>query len=158
LIQEGPVPNLWVLTSGPLPPNPAELLGSARARELIAQLLERADVLVFDSPPIVALADAAILSTQTDGVLLVLDAASTRRDVARRAVEALRRVNARVLGVVLNRMPIKGEGYYYYYYQSDAQESRSGSGLTGVLRNGRKRSRRRPATPPVTVPHSGDTG
>ena len=158
LIQEGPVPNLWVLTSGPLPPNPAELLGSARARELTGQLLERADMVIFDSPPIVALADAVIMSTQTDGVLLVLDVSHTRRDVARRAVEALRRVNARVLGAVLNRMPLQGEGYYYYYYQSDTDSSDSGSGLTGALRNGRKRTRRRQPPPSITVPHSGDTG
>jgi len=115
-------------------------------------------MVVIDSPPIVALADAAIMSAQTDGVLLVLDVAHTRRDVARRAVEALRRVNARVLGVVLNRMPLQGQGYYYYYYQTDTQESDSGSGLTGALRNGRRRARRRPPAPPVTVPHSGDTG
>ncbi len=157
LIQEGPVPNLWVLTSGPLPPNPAELLGSTRAKELIAQLLAQADMVLFDSPPIVALADAVIISTQTDGVLLVLDVGHSRREVARRAVEALRRVNARVLGVVLNRMPIRGEGYYYYYYQSDAQGSENGGNLASALRNGRKRSRRRQPAPPVTVPHSGES-
>ena len=158
LIQEGPVPNLWVLTSGPLPPNPAELLGSARGRELTSQLLERADIVIFDSPPTVALADAAIMSTQTDGVLLVLDAGHTRREIARRAVEGLRRVNARVLGVVLNRVPPQGEGYYYYYYQYGAQSSENGSGLTTALRNGRKRSRRRQPAPPVTVPDSGESG
>jgi non-specific protein-tyrosine kinase len=152
LIQDSAVPNLSVLTSGPLPPNPAELLGSARARELFAQLLERADMLLLDSPPTVALADAAILSTQADGVLLVLDAGRTRREVARRALEALNRVNARVLGTVINRMPLKGDGYYYYYYSYENYGTGSGQSADGSSRNGRRRGlRRHPRdTAPVT--------
>jgi Mrp family chromosome partitioning ATPase len=118
LLQQSPVSGLSVLTSGPLPPNPAELLGSARMRDLLNELLTLADMVVVDSPPTVALADAAILSTQVDGVLLVVEAGKTRREIARRAMEALRRVNARVIGVVLNRMPIQTDGYYYYYYDN----------------------------------------
>ncbi len=147
LLQPTAVPGLSVLTSGPLPPNPAELLGSARMRELLAHLSAQADVVLLDSPPTVALSDAAILSTQCDGVLLVFDAGSTRREVARRAVEALRRVNARVVGAVLNRMPLQGDGYYYYYYYnygyyytSDGEggdHKPSGNGRWG--RNGRDR-------------------
>ncbi len=147
LLQPTAVPGLSVLTSGPLPPNPAELLGSARMRELLAHLSAQADVVLLDSPPPVALSDAAILSTQCDGVLLVFDAGSTRREVARRAVEALRRVNARVVGAVLNRMPLQGDGYYYYYYYnygyyytSDGEggdHKSSGNGRWG--RNGRSR-------------------
>jgi non-specific protein-tyrosine kinase len=116
LVQDTTVPGLQVLTSGPLPPNASELLGSARMRELLAALGSQADVLLLDSPPATALADAAVLATQTDGVLLVLDAGATRREVARRAIEALRRVNARVVGAILNRLPTSGGGYYYYYY------------------------------------------
>jgi len=143
LIQDSPVPNLSVLTSGPLPPNPAELLGSARAKELLAQLLDRADMVLLDSPPTVALADAAILSTQTDGVLLVLDAGRTRREVARRALEALNRVNARVLGTVINRMPLKGDGYYYYYYSYDNYSTEDGQSAGGGSRSGRRRGLKR---------------
>lgn len=116
LLQESTVPGLQILTSGPLPPNASELLGSARMRELLAALGSQADVLLLDSPPATALADAAVLATQTDGVLLVLDSGATRREVARRAMEALRRVNARVVGAILNRLPTSGGGYYYYYY------------------------------------------
>ena len=116
LLQETAVPGLRVLTSGPLPPNAAELLGSARMRELLAELTAQADIVVLDSPPATALSDAAILSTQCDGVLMVLDSGSTRREVARRALEALHRVNARVVGALLNRMPLRGGGSYYYYY------------------------------------------
>lgn len=150
LIQEGPVPNLSVLTSGPLPPNPAELLGSSRMRELLAQLLERADMVLIDTPPAVALADAVIVSTQTDGVLLVLDAAHTRRDVARRALEALRRVNARVLGAVINRVAVRGDGYYYYYYYSHYGETGS-DGHGNGSGNGKRRSRQR-RRPPASAP------
>ncbi len=152
LIQEGPVPNLSVLTSGPLPPNPAELLGASRMRELIAQLLELADIVLVDTPPAVALADAAIMSTQMDGVLLVLDAGHTRREVARRALEALRRVNARIIGTVLNRVSLRGEGYYYYYYYhyGDYGLENNGHGPNGSG-NGKRRGRprRRPAGAPV---------
>jgi capsular exopolysaccharide synthesis family protein len=116
LLQEASVPGLRVLTSGPLPPNPAELLGSARMKELLVELTAVADTVVLDSPPATAFSDAAILSTQSDGVLLVLDSGHTRREIARRSLEALGRVNARVVGVLLNRMPTRGAGYYYYYY------------------------------------------
>ncbi len=145
LLQETQVQNLRVLTSGPLPPNPAELLGSTRMKELLAELTALADIVVLDSPPATALSDAAILSTQCDGVLLVLDSGKTRREVAKRALEALKRVNARVVGALLNRMPTRGAGYYYYYYyythyytSGDGQDGSSPSG------NGREPGRRLP--------------
>ena len=116
LLQDTTVPGLQVLTSGPLPPNASELLGSTRMRELLTDLGRLADVLILDSPPATALADAAVLATQTDGILLVLDAGNTRREAGQRAIEALERVQARVLGAVLNRLPASGGGYYYYYY------------------------------------------
>lgn len=130
LLQETGVPGLRLLSSGPLPPNPAELLGSARMRELLAQMEALADIVVLDSPPATALSDAAILATQCDGVLLVLDSGKSRREEARRALEALGRVNARVVGAVLNRMPTRGRGYYYYYnyysYHYGQNDERSG--------------------------------
>ena len=79
ILQDTGVTGLRVLTSGPLPPNAAELLGSTRMHELLVELHTRADVVVIDSPPVTALSDAAVLATQTDGVLLVLDAGKTRR-------------------------------------------------------------------------------
>lgn len=160
LLQETTVPGLRILTSGPLPPNAAELLGSARMKELLAQLLTETDIIVLDSPPATALADAAILSTQCDGVLLVLDSGSTRREVARRALEALRRVNTRVIGALLNRMPLRGGGSYYYYYYyyyghyySDDHRNGHGNGAgraTGLRRwlgrNGRSQENGRAQT------------
>ena len=109
LLQETSVPGLSVLSSGPLPPNAAELLGSERMRELLVALTAIVDIVVLDSPPTTALSDASILATQTDGVLLVLDSGKTRRELAKRGAAALRQVKAHVLGVVLNRVPLRGD-------------------------------------------------
>ena len=96
------VPNLQVLTSGPLPPNPAEVLGSQRMLEVIAALKQRADIVLFDAPPVIAVTDALVLGTRVDGVVLVVDAGATRREHARRAKEQLEKLNIRIVGAVLN--------------------------------------------------------
>jgi capsular exopolysaccharide synthesis family protein len=96
------VPNLQVLTSGPLPPNPAEVLGSQRMLEVIAALRQRADIVLFDAPPVIAVTDALVLGTRVDGVVLVIDAGATRREHARRAKEQLEKLNIRIVGAVLN--------------------------------------------------------
>ena len=116
LLQDTEVPGLRVLTSGPLPPNAAELLGTDQMRQLLADLAERCDIVILDSPPTMALADAAILATRVDGVLLVLDATSTRREMAKRAVASLQQVQARLIGAVMNRVPTRGASSYYYYH------------------------------------------
>lgn len=110
------VENLYVLPSGPIPPNPAELIGSKRMGELIKALAHQADVVIFDSPPVLAVSDAPTLATRVDGTLLVIDAGNTRRGLAHRAKEALTAVGAHVLGVALNRLSARSGGYYYYYY------------------------------------------
>ena len=115
-IQDTSVENLRVLTTGSLPPNPAELLGSERLGFLIETLKKHADLLLFDSPPNLVVADAAILSARMDGVIIVHDVGRTRTSEARRAVEELRRGQARLLGVILNRIPRTRGGYNYYYY------------------------------------------
>jgi capsular exopolysaccharide synthesis family protein len=117
-LQPGPLPGLRVMTSGPLPPNAAELLGSARMRDLIEAIGQQADLILIDSPPASVLADTAVLSRQVDSVLLVLHAGRTNRDVVKRTVAALQQVQAHIVGVVLNRMPARGHGYYYYHYYS----------------------------------------
>jgi capsular exopolysaccharide synthesis family protein len=110
------VEGLVVLPSGALPPNPVDLLGSKRLRELLEVMAQHMDMVLIDSPPILPVADAVVLAQLVDGVLLVLDAGETRRDVAQRAVESLRQVDANLIGVVLNRVPSRrGSGYYYYY-------------------------------------------
>lgn len=108
------VAGLKLLTSGPLPPNPAELLGSRRMAELIKTLREQADIVLFDAPPVIAVTDAAILASQVDGVLLVLNAGVTRREHAQRARAALDRVNARLVGTVLNNVKLDTSLYGYY--------------------------------------------
>jgi len=121
-LQATEVENLWVLASGPLPPNPAELLGSERMGVIIEELKGQVDMVLFDSPPSLVVADAVILSTRVDGVLLVNDVGRTRRSEVRRGAEELRRVRANLLGVVLNRLPRRRGGYYYhhyYYYQGE---------------------------------------
>jgi succinoglycan biosynthesis transport protein ExoP len=115
-LQSTEVENLQVLTTGPLPPNPSELLGSQKMTDLIENLKEGADVVLLDSPPALPVTDAAVLSSKSDGVLIITDAGNTRRDTARRAKEDLMRVGANVLGVVLNKLSMRGGSYYYYYY------------------------------------------
>lgn len=126
------VENLRVMTTGPVPPNPAELLASKRMRNLVETLKNQADMVVFDTPPCLPLADAAILARQVDGVLLVLDAGNTRRDSALKAKEAMQRAGSRILGIALNRVSAHGSGYYsyYYYYSQDGKRTRKGDGKT----------------------------
>ncbi|MGB9723120.1 MAG: polysaccharide biosynthesis tyrosine autokinase [Chloroflexia bacterium] len=112
------VENLRFLPSGPLPPNPSEVLGSQRMGDLLSRLQEQADVVLLDSPPLLTMADANILAARVDGVVLVADAGRTRREALKKAAEALRRVGARILGVALNRVGLHSEGYSYYYYYS----------------------------------------
>lgn len=109
------VPHLRLLPSGPLPPNPSELLGSQRMERVIEALRGAAEVVLFDSPPTVSVTDAAILGAKMDGVLLVVSIGKTKRDHLVRAKQLLDRVKAKVLGVVLNN--VKFDGSLYRYYQ-----------------------------------------
>jgi len=138
-LQATVVEGLRVLTSGPRPPNPSELLGSGRMKQLIERLKEEADIVLFDTPPALVASDAAVLATQLDGVLMVVDAGATRRDMAARGVESLRQVGARVYGAVLNQVSRRQGGYYYYYdhYYSDDEENGKGK----VRRQGSRRGR-----------------
>jgi capsular exopolysaccharide synthesis family protein len=118
-LQETAVPNLRLLSSGPLPPNPSELLGSRRMAEVLTQLKAEADIILLDAPPIIAVADAAILAARADGVLLVVQANKTRRDLAKRAKAALEKANANLLGVVLNNVKLDTSIYGYYAEPGD---------------------------------------
>ena len=113
-IWQEPLPGLKAVTSGPIPPNPAELLGSRRFAELIEQAREEFDYVLIDSPPTEAVSDAMIASTQTDGVLLVLDAQNTRKGVLWQAMRNLEAVGATVLGTVMNNFSQGAKGKYYY--------------------------------------------
>ncbi len=113
LVETG-VEGLWLLPSGPLPPNPAELLGSRRMDEVIAALAERAEMVLFDAPPVIAVTDAAVLASKVDGVLLVVHAGRTRREHVQRARTLLDKVGIRLVGAVLNDVPLDSTlgGYY----------------------------------------------
>ena len=103
-LQATAVPGLSVLTSGPTPPNPAELLGSARMDSILEELMRRADIVLLDSPPVVAVTDAAVLSAKVDGCLLVVGAGIAKRDQVKKARAALEAVHANVIGVVVNNV------------------------------------------------------
>lgn len=109
---ETSVQNLLLLPTGPLPPVPADFLSHQRMNEIIGVLKARANYIVFDSPPVLAASDAALLGTKADGVLMVIRAGHTRRDHAARARQVLERVNARILGAVLSNAPRENTGYY----------------------------------------------
>jgi capsular exopolysaccharide synthesis family protein len=116
VVQKTPVPNLSLIGSGPAPPNPAELVGSRRMREMIAMLAERFDLLLLDSPPVLAVSDAGALAAAVDGVLLVVGSGSVPRLALRRAKEAILGVQGRVVGTVLNRFDATAQGYPRRYY------------------------------------------
>jgi capsular exopolysaccharide synthesis family protein len=119
-LRETAVPGLWLLPSGPLPPNPSELLGSRRMEEIIDVLSQRADIVLFDAPPIIAVTDAAVLSSKVDGVLLVINAGGTKRDHAQSAKALLEKVNAHLVGAVLNNVKIDTSLHRYYAEQKGA--------------------------------------
>jgi capsular exopolysaccharide synthesis family protein len=122
---ETPVVGLKLMLSGPLPPNPADLLGSEPMKQRLEQMKELADVIIFDSPPVLAMADASILGTFCSGVILVVDAGRTRSQVVRRAKEILSQLNLNVMGAVLNKLtPRHTHDYYYSYYYSYADGER----------------------------------
>jgi capsular exopolysaccharide synthesis family protein len=107
------IENLQILPSGPLPPNPADVLGSQRMMGVIGVLKARANYVLFDSPPVLAATDAALLGSKLDGVLLVVRAGHTRREQTARARQTLDRVHVRVVGAVLSNAPRENAGRYY---------------------------------------------
>lgn len=112
-----------VMTSGPIPPNPSELLGSQKMKDIITQLKQLYDVIIIDSPPVGVVTDAAILSTSVDGTILVVASGKTEIDGAKRAKQLLENVGARIVGVVMTMIPVSKKGYYgYQYYSYEEQE------------------------------------
>lgn len=126
LLQDTEVPNLRVLASGPIPPNPAELLGSARMDSVIAALKEISDFILIDCPPVIAVTDACVLARKADGVFLVLDANQVRPEMAIKAKELFENAQGVILGAILNRAEVESEhSYYYYYYGHGEKEKKS---------------------------------
>ena len=135
VLQSTEVENLRVMTVGPTPPNPSEMLGSKRMGYLIEALQHETDVVVFDSPPLLAVTDAAVLGARLDGVVMVVNAGRTRRVHLRHGQEILDTVGAHVIGVVLNRLPMRNDSYYQHYYSDDskAQTERRGTRLRAFM-------------------------
>jgi capsular exopolysaccharide synthesis family protein len=132
------LPNLKILTSGPVPPNPAELLGSDEMRKLLAVLGTRFTHIIVDSPPAISFTDASILSTMVDGVVLVVHGGRSSRAVVRRAKQQLIDVGAHIFGVVLNNVRLDATDPYYagyysnYYYSNPDDEGETPEGGAGA--------------------------
>jgi capsular exopolysaccharide synthesis family protein len=116
------------LSSGPIPPNPAELLGSEQMRRLLATLQSNFTHVVVDSPPVSSFTDGVLISSMVDGVLLVVHGGKSSRHVVRRSRQLLQDVGAKIFGVVLNNVNLQSHDYYYYqryysqrYYETDAE-------------------------------------
>ncbi len=115
VLQETKYPRLTVLAAGPTPPNPSELLGSQAAKKVLSELRARYDYVIIDSAPLLAVTDGAILSTNSDGVLMVVRHGQTKRDHVSHAARILEDVGAPLLGAVLTMTPARGSGYGYGY-------------------------------------------
>jgi capsular exopolysaccharide synthesis family protein len=129
VIQATEVPNLSVVLSGPIPPNPSELLASDRMKHLIQDVRSRYAFVIFDSPPVLAVTDAIVLAASADGVVLCVHGGQTPRELVQRSAEKLRQANIPVLGAILNNLDLHQYGYtyrksYYDYYESNEDESR----------------------------------
>jgi polysaccharide biosynthesis transport protein len=116
LIQSLNIPSLSLLPSGPTPPNPANLIGSEKMHKMLDVLTQHYDYVVIDSPPMISIADAVILSTIVDGVVIVVRSGKSSQEVVRRARHELTGVGSNIIGVVLNGLNLKREGYYGYQY------------------------------------------
>jgi capsular exopolysaccharide synthesis family protein len=116
VIEASDIKNFYILTSGPIPPNPAELLGSKKMKNLITELKEYFDVILFDAPPVLAVTDAQILSTLCDGVMLIAAYGEAEKHAMVRAKESIEKVGGKILGVVINKVPNNSKSYYYYNY------------------------------------------
>jgi capsular exopolysaccharide synthesis family protein len=109
------IPNFYVMTSGPVPPNPAELLGIKRMKSLIEQLKGIFDIVLIDAPPILAVTDAQVLAALCDRVMLVVSYGEADKKDIVRAKELIDKVGAKILGVIINKVPNKAKKYYSYY-------------------------------------------
>ena len=129
MVREDPESGLSVLTSGPIPPNPAELLGSDQMRTLITTLQANYTHVVVDSPPVSSFTDGVLISTMVDGVLLVVHGGKSSRHIVRRSKQLLNDVGAKIFGVVLNNVNLQSHDYYYYqsYYGQKYYEKEAGT-------------------------------
>ena len=124
-IQKTNVENIWIIPSGPIPPNPAELLNSNKMKEMLEELKKGFDVILLDSPPVLAVVDSVIIASFADSTVYIIKAGTTIQKPFLRAVEELTRAKAKIIGVLFNEVKASGEGYYspyYHYYRSHYYE------------------------------------
>lgn len=112
------IAHLDILPSGPLPPNPSEMLASNKMKEFMREAEKKYDYVIFDTPPLNAVTDPQIISSLVEGVILVVRSGKTEAEKAVKAVSSLKKMNANLLGAVLNDCPIKDSPYYHYYQES----------------------------------------
>lgn len=110
---------LYVITSGAIPPNPSELLASNRMNQLMAKFEEVFDLIIFDMPPVFAVTDAQVMASKVDGTIFVIKKDGADKEMITKSKELLDKVKANVIGVVFNRVELKGDNYYYYYGESE---------------------------------------
>ncbi len=147
VISQTDINNLDIIPSGPIPPNPAELLGSKKMKELIERLLEEYDHVIVDGPPIAGFADSRLLSSHVDGVLIVTSVGITQRQALRSSMEEVLKVRGRIIGAILNRLESGrgkyGYGYYYYYNDREEKKMNPGNVLMGDKKDAKGRNRKR---------------
>lgn len=114
-VQKTEIPNLNMITSGTKPPNPSELVASEKMKKFIEVLKETYDYIILDTPPVIIVTDAQLISAYADGCVLVVASSEVEKAAAVKAKELLKKVNAKILGVVLNKVKVKQKGYYEYY-------------------------------------------
>lgn len=119
LVKETDQENLFVITCGPIPPNPSELLRSKTMDSLIEDILKSYDMVIFDAPPVLAVTDAQILANKADGTVLVLNTKKTEKEALEKAKELLETSKATVLGVVMNNYTYENDVFYYQYYGNE---------------------------------------
>ena len=134
------IPNMDFIPSGPIPPNPSEMLGSDRMKSLLEEARTRYERIIIDSPPISAVTDAVILSRVADGTAVIIRSGVTNREIVKNGLSQLQAVNARILGAILNGVHLDRDRYYYYQYQYYYYYGESGEKRKRDL-SGRKRHR-----------------
>ncbi len=136
IIRSSPIRNLDIATSGTIPPNPSELIGSQRMKEFLADMQTRYDVILIDTPPVIAVTDAQVVSTLVDGMLLIVSSGATQTELAKRAKDLILKVGGKVVGLVLNNFDIYntyGSYYKYYRYYNYYYESKNAPPLKKTL-------------------------
>ena len=115
IVRQTQIPNLYIITSGPIPPNPSEMLGSAKFDELLASVLDKFDMVICDSPPILSVTDSLILSRKIQNVMVVARSGKATYEMVSKGLKSIHEIKARIIGILLNAVDYSKGGYYYYY-------------------------------------------